>query len=224
MGDRITIKGRDGAFGAYLAAPIAGACGGRAPGVVRRERGHPPDLRRTGGSGLHRGRARPVLAAGARRGPRREVRADWQHGLRLYRAYDRDAARRDVKDTVAQRRKLPDCTGKVAVLGYCLGALMTFLTAARYSVDAAVAYHGGDTEKYLDEVGWAECADTDAPRRGRRVHLQTGAGRNKGGAGPESRTRRCTATPANATRSRGTTGPLQRRQRPRSPTVAHTTS
>jgi len=40
-------------------------------------------------------------------------------------------------------------TGRVAVLGYCLGALMVFLTAVRYGVDAAVAYHGGDTEKYL---------------------------------------------------------------------------
>jgi carboxymethylenebutenolidase len=29
---------------------------------------------------------------------------------------------------------------------------MTFLTAVRYGVDAAVAYHGGDTEKYLGEV------------------------------------------------------------------------
>ena len=29
---------------------------------------------------------------------------------------------------------------------------MTFLTAVRYRVDAAVAYHGGDTEKYLGEV------------------------------------------------------------------------
>ena len=29
---------------------------------------------------------------------------------------------------------------------------MTFLTAARYGVDAAVVYHGGDTEKYLGEV------------------------------------------------------------------------
>ena len=77
---------------------------------------------------------------------------DWQHGLRLYQAYDRDAGVRDVKETVAAASKLPDCTGKVAVLGYCLGALMTFLTAARYSVDAAIAYHGGDTEKYLDEV------------------------------------------------------------------------
>src|SRR5260370_35116469 len=47
---------------------------------------------------------------------------------------------------------MPDCTGKIAVLGYCLGALMTFLTAVRYRVDAAVAYHGGDTEKYLGEL------------------------------------------------------------------------
>jgi carboxymethylenebutenolidase len=47
---------------------------------------------------------------------------------------------------------LPECTGKVAVLGYCIGGLMTFLTAVRYGVDAAVAYHGGETEKYLREV------------------------------------------------------------------------
>jgi dienelactone hydrolase len=33
-------------------------------------------------------------------------------------------------------------------VGYCLGALMAFITAARYEVDATVAYHGGDTEKY----------------------------------------------------------------------------
>ena len=29
---------------------------------------------------------------------------------------------------------------------------MVFLTAVRYGVDAAVVYHGGDTEKYLGEV------------------------------------------------------------------------
>jgi carboxymethylenebutenolidase len=39
------------------------------------------------------------------------------------------------------------------LLGYCLGALMVFLTAARNAgIDAAVWYHGGDTEKYLGEV------------------------------------------------------------------------
>jgi carboxymethylenebutenolidase len=78
--------------------------------------------------------------------------ADWRHGLRLNQAYDRDAGARDVKDTADDVAKLPECIGKVAVLGYCLGGLMTFLTAVRYGADAAVASHGGDTEKYLGEV------------------------------------------------------------------------
>jgi len=78
---------------------------------------------------------------------------DWQHGLQLYTAYDRDAGTRDVMETVRTAVELKESSGKVALLGYCLGGLMVFLTAARYEVDAAVAYHGGDTEKYLDLVG-----------------------------------------------------------------------
>jgi len=50
-------------------------------------------------------------------------------------------------------KKLTECTGNVAILGYCLGALMTFLAVVRYAVvDVAVAYHGADTEKYLNEI------------------------------------------------------------------------
>ena len=78
---------------------------------------------------------------------------DWQHGLRLYAAYDRDAGAKDISETVRAAVELPGSTGKVALQGYCLGALMAFIVAARYEVDAAVAYHGGDTEKYLGEVG-----------------------------------------------------------------------
>src|ERR1700761_5549468 len=78
--------------------------------------------------------------------------ADWQHGLRLYGAYDRDAGARDVAQTIHAAANLPKSTGRVALQGYCLGALMAFITAARHEVAAAVAYHGGDTEKYLDEV------------------------------------------------------------------------
>jgi dienelactone hydrolase len=51
---------------------------------------------------------------------------DWRQGLRLYQAYDRDAGVRDVKGAIGVVAKLPECTGKVAVLGYCLGALITF--------------------------------------------------------------------------------------------------
>ena len=79
--------------------------------------------------------------------------ADWQHGLRLYGAYNRDAGAKDIRETIRAAAELPELTGKVTVQGYCLGALMAFIVATRYEVDAAVAYHGGETEKYLGEVG-----------------------------------------------------------------------
>jgi carboxymethylenebutenolidase len=79
--------------------------------------------------------------------------AAWQRGLQLYAAYNRDAGVKDIVETVRTAAELPESTGKVALHGYCLGALMAFITAARYKVDAAVAYHGADTEKYLGEVG-----------------------------------------------------------------------
>src|SRR5258708_1945560 len=82
--------------------------------------------------------------------------ADWQHGLRLYTAFDRDAGARDAMETARTTVELRESTGKVALLGYWLGGLMGFITAARYEVDAAVAYHGADTEKYLGEVGGLE--------------------------------------------------------------------
>jgi carboxymethylenebutenolidase len=77
---------------------------------------------------------------------------EWKKGLALYTAYDRDAGVRDVVATIRAAREMDGATGKVAVMGFCLGGLMAFLTAARHDVDAVVAYHGGDTEKYLTEA------------------------------------------------------------------------
>src|SRR6202167_2803289 len=63
-----------------------------------------------------------------------------------------DAGVRDIKDTIDAVRTLPECNGRVALLGYCLGALMVFMTAVRNDgIDAAIWYHGGDTEQYLGE-------------------------------------------------------------------------
>lgn len=78
---------------------------------------------------------------------------DWEKGIQLYQAFDLDAGVRDVEATLDATRKLPDCSGKVAVMGYCLGGLLTFLTAARTTVDAGVAWHGGRTEEFLAEAG-----------------------------------------------------------------------
>jgi carboxymethylenebutenolidase len=154
MNDHITVEGHDGAFAAYIARPKTSP----APAVVVLQElfGVNADIRKTCDELAEQGfiAVAPVLFWRQEPGVDLSVtsEADWQHGLRLYQAYDRDAGARDVKDTVNAVAKLPGCTGRVAVLGYCLGALMVFLTAVRYGVDAAVAYHGGDTEKYLGEV------------------------------------------------------------------------
>ena len=154
MKDRIAIEGRDGAFGAYIARPSALP----APAVVVLHEvfGVNTDIRKTCDELAGEGfiavapdlfwRQEPGVDLGVTSEP------DWQHGLRLYQAYDRDAGVGDIRDTLDVVARLPDCTGKLAVQGYCFGALMTFLAAVRCHVDAAVAYHGADTEKYLGEV------------------------------------------------------------------------
>jgi carboxymethylenebutenolidase len=156
MNDRILIEGRDGAFGAYIARPKM--LPAAAVVVLQELFGVNADIRKTCDELAEQGFVAVAPDLFWRQEPGVDLsnvtsEADWQHGLRLYGAYDRDAGAKDVKETISAVRNLPDCNGRVAVLGYCLGALMVFLTAVRcHGVDAAVAYHGGDTEKYLGEV------------------------------------------------------------------------
>lgn len=154
MNNQITVNGRNGAFSAYIARPAALP----APAVVVLQEvfGVNADIRKHCDELAEFGYIAVAPDLFWRQEPGVDLsvssEADWQHGLRLYQAYDRDAGAADVKDTVSAAATLRECTGKVAVLGYCLGGLMVYLTAVRYGVDAAVAYHGGDTEKYLSEV------------------------------------------------------------------------
>lgn len=155
MNDHITVKGQDGIFLAYIARPKTSP----APAVVVLQElfGVNADIRKHCDELAEQGylAVAPDLFWRQEPGIDLDVTSedDWQHGLRLYGAYDRDAGVKDIKDTIKAVRSMPECTGKVAVLGYCLGALMAYLTAVRDSgVDAVVAYHGGDTEKYLGEI------------------------------------------------------------------------
>jgi carboxymethylenebutenolidase len=47
----------------------------------------------------------------------------------------------DVRATVAELRAMPECSGKVAVLGFCFGGRYAFLAAARLDVQAAAGFH-----------------------------------------------------------------------------------
>lgn len=74
---------------------------------------------------------------------------DLAKGFALYNAYDLARGVQDIAATVAAARTLEGASGKVGVTGYCLGGLMTFLSAARTDADAFVAYYGGGTDKHL---------------------------------------------------------------------------
>src|SRR5271154_5091678 len=133
MNDCIAIEGRDGKFGAYLARPKP--LPAPAVFVLQELFGVNADIRKTWDELAENGFIAIAPDLFWRQEPGADLNVtsepDWQHGLRLYQAYDRDAGVKDIKDTVAVAAGLPDCTGKVAVLGYCLGALMSFLTAVR---------------------------------------------------------------------------------------------
>jgi len=154
MGEHITISTKAGAFGAYLARPEVTP----APSVVVLHEvfGVNADLRQTCDALAASGFIAVCPDLFWRQTPGVDLSvtsdADWNTGLALYMAYDRDAGVTDVAETVKAAAHLEGASGKVAVMGYCLGGLMAFLTAARSTVDAVVAFHGGDTEKYLGEA------------------------------------------------------------------------
>src|SRR5258707_12462411 len=155
MTGHIRVKGHDGTFAAYIARPKTAP----APAVVVLQElfGVNADIRKHCDELAAQGFLAVAPDLFWRQEPSVDLNvtseADWQHGLRLYGAYDRDAGAKDVEDTINEVRNLPECNGRVAILGYCLCALMGFLTAVRYNgFDAAVAYHGGDTDKYLGEI------------------------------------------------------------------------
>jgi carboxymethylenebutenolidase len=123
MKNRIKIDGRNGVFAAYIAQPETLP----APGVVVLHEvfGVNADIRKHCDELAKQDfiAVAPDLFWRQEPGVDLSVTSepDWQHGLRLYQAYDRDDGAGDVKDTADAVAKLAECTGKVAVLGYCLG-------------------------------------------------------------------------------------------------------
>lgn len=64
--------------------------------------------------------------------------------------FDRDNGVADIEAVIRAARS--ETGGKVGVVGYCLGGLMSFLAATRTDADACVGYYGGNIDKYLSEA------------------------------------------------------------------------
>jgi carboxymethylenebutenolidase len=84
--------------------------------------------------------------------------AEFDQAFALYQEYDVDKGVQDIAAVIAAARKLDGSNGKVGVTGFCLGGLLTYLSAARTDADAFAAYYGGGTDNYL-----AEAANITAP-------------------------------------------------------------
>lgn len=80
------------------------------------------------------------------------TQAELAQAQALYNAFDLDAGVSDIAATVQATRAMPEFTGTIGVVGYCLGGLLAFLTAARARPDATVAYYPGNADKHVREA------------------------------------------------------------------------
>ena len=63
-------------------------------------------------------------------------------GRALHKAFDYATGVKDMQAGITHLRGLPECNGRVGVVGFCLGGTMAYLAASRTDADAAVGYYG----------------------------------------------------------------------------------
>jgi len=153
-GKAITIGGPDGSFAGYLASPAAG----RGPGIVVIQeifgintvmRGVADDLAANGYFALA-----PDLFWRLEPGVQLTDKTDgeWQHAFGLMKRFDAGLGVKDIQTTLTHLRGVSGCSGKVGAVGYCLGGLLAYLTAAHTDSDASVGYYGVNIQTMLGEA------------------------------------------------------------------------
>ncbi len=154
-GQDITISGPDGSFGGYLATPASGS----GPGVVviqeifgvnKVMRDIADGLAAQGYTALCPDlfwRIEPGIQLTD------QSQEEWQKAFDLFGKFDVDAGVKDIDATISHLRGLEGSSGKVGAVGYCLGGLLAYLTAARTSADASVGFYGVNIQEKLSEAG-----------------------------------------------------------------------
>jgi carboxymethylenebutenolidase len=153
-GKEISIAGKDGTFMGYLATPT----GGSGPGVVIIQEifGINGWLRSV--TDWLAGQGYMALAPdlfwkldpGIQLDPTKED--EFNKGLELFGKFEADKGVEDIQATISTLRKMPGCTGKVGNLGFCLGGMLSYLTAARTDTEASSSYYGVGIENLLGEA------------------------------------------------------------------------
>lgn len=72
-------------------------------------------------------------------------------------AMDTDQFANDLRDVGEILKNREDCTGKVGVMGFCLGGKFTYIGSVRTPFDAGVSYYGVQIDEHLDEADNLKC-------------------------------------------------------------------
>jgi len=158
-GRYITVKAKDGgSFKAYLATPEKGS----GPGIVLLQEIFGVNAYIRGVADYYAEEGYVVLAPDLfwRIEPGIELGftdADRAKAFAYREKFDVDKSVEDIGATVAALRQLPECKGKIGAIGFCLGGLLAYLSAARLGVDCAVSYYGVGIEKVLGEAAKIKC-------------------------------------------------------------------
>ncbi len=158
-GRYITVTAKDGgSFKAYLAAPEKGS----GPGIVLLQEIFGINAYIRGVADYYAEEGYVVLAPDLfwRIEPGIELGfgdEDRKKAFAYREKFDVDKAVDDIGATVAALRHLPECKGKIGAIGFCLGGLLAYLSAARLGIDCAVSYYGVGIEKALGEAAKIKC-------------------------------------------------------------------
>ncbi|MGH6888266.1 MAG: dienelactone hydrolase family protein [Rhizomicrobium sp.] len=79
------------------------------------------------------------------------VETDRNRAFGLFPKFNADLGIMDIEAAIDRLRGTEKC-GKVGAVGYCLGGLLAYLTAARTDADASVGYYGVSIEEKLGEA------------------------------------------------------------------------
>jgi len=82
-------------------------------------------------------------------GPITKARLIKEPGSEEYTDYE--SAIVDLASIITEVKALPNCNGKVGIIGFSSGATLAYLSAARLHVDAVIGYYGAEILEYLNE-------------------------------------------------------------------------
>ncbi len=152
-GKEVTINTPDGPFGGYLASPASAS--GIGVVIIQEIFGINKFVRAVADRYAAHGyfALAPDLFWRLEPGVQLDDRtpAEFQRGLDLMGKFNMDLGIKDIEAAIHHLRGEEHCQ-RVGAVGYCLGGLLAYLTAARTDVDASVGYYGVNIQGNLGEA------------------------------------------------------------------------